>query len=360
MRFLILAYLIFLSGNILLAQVNDRWTAFEDEESQLKGFKNSKGQVMIDPTFMGFTIARSFDNIIAVMEDNNGEYETYYLTKSGKKVGFDSLYVFDNGADCESEGYIRFREKKTYKVGMFDKNGIVIIPADYDELSRVSNGLVWALKDAEKKYWNDHKESGCNHYRWEGGQELLISVENQVLVENFKHDRNIDFYSLSIQQNPTSDSIKVSFIGKNGNYYTFTDTEKHFYEWIKKDLLQNLTQSRLLDFSMDSLTYWKESYGWVSEPKKEFLNRNFEFIKNNLQTILNSGSNNFVRIDGLNSFIYKGDQYNKFFNTCGEAKLEKYPDENIDHNLSQDYFDFLKTDEGYRLISVTLRSEEVK
>lgn len=366
MKAFIIAYFLLLIGQLTFAQNNEVWTSFWNEETDLMGFKNSEGKTMIEPRFMGFTIARSFDNIIAVMEEINGKYEFYYLTKLGKKVGIDSLHIFDNGADCESEGYIRFKDKKTDKVGLFDKDGNVAIPAVYDALSRTHNGLIWALKGAEKKYWDKHKESGCNHYSWKGGQEFLLNTDNEVLIEDFKYEGRLDFFSMVVQDKPASDTTKESLKGVNGKYYVFTDIEKEFNQWIKLELIPNLSISNLEASTMDSLTYWKKNVGWTSEPKHEFLTRNFELIKERLQSTQMTNSDYFVSVNGLNPFMYVGDNYDKYFNTCGEAKLEKYPvldliiNNKNDSDFTQDHFDFLKTDEGYRLINLTIRNGEIK
>jgi len=206
-----------LIGQLTFAQNNEVWTSFWNEETDLMGFINSKDEVMIEPKFMGFNIAKSFNYIIAVMVENNGEYDTYYLSKLGKKVGVDSLHIFDNGADCESEGFIRFKDKKTDKVGMFDNNGNVAIPAVYDALLRTHNGLIWALKEVEKKYWDKHKESGCNHYSWKGGQEVLIDTANNVLVENFQFDNSLNFFTLGRIIEPHSDTTRKSFLAFDGS-----------------------------------------------------------------------------------------------------------------------------------------------
>ncbi len=364
MKSVIITYILLLIGQLTFAQNNEVWTSFRDKESDLIGFKNSEGKIMIKPRFMGLTIARRFDNIIAVMEENNGKYDSYYLTKSGKKVGNDSLYISDNGADCESEGFIMFRDKKTDKVGMFDKNGNIVIPAAYDVLSRTHNGLIRALRGAEKKYWDKHKESGCDHYSWEGGQELLLSADNKILVENFKYEGQIDFYSLRLTEKPSTKSTEISFKGNDGKYYTFTDFEKDFKEWLKNDLLNEPTVSKLVENSMDSITFWKDH--WITKSKNQFIERNFQIIVDKMNLTLDSNTDYFVSIDRLNSFMYKGPDYDNYFNTCGEPNQEKYPvmDLIINHknesDLVQDHFEFLKTDNGYRLISVTIRNGKMR
>lgn len=128
------------------AQNKDVWVAFWNKDSTLIGFQNKAGQIKIVPKFNSFTTACRFANIIGVAEEKGGRISNYYLTKKGKIVGKDSLYIFDNSADCENEGFIRFRDKLSHKVGLFNSNGNVSIPADYDNLMPVRNGMIAALK----------------------------------------------------------------------------------------------------------------------------------------------------------------------------------------------------------------------
>ena len=113
---------------------------------------------------------------------------------------------------------------------------------------------------------------------------------------------------------------------------------------------------------MDTIVFWKS--GWTALPNTKFIDLNFEIIHKLLTSISNPKSDYSVSIDGLNPFMYTNTVYDKYFNTCGEAYKERYPVMNliINHknnsNLVQDLFDFLKTDKGYRLINVTIRSEE--
>ncbi|WHT39712.1 hypothetical protein QNH98_03240 [Myroides sp. mNGS23_01] len=87
---------------------------------------------------------------MAVSEEVGESWKNYYLTKEGRSVGVDSLYIFDNGSDCESEGFIRFRDSKTDQAGMFNSKGDIAIPAVYNDLTRVRNGMIIGLKGAEK------------------------------------------------------------------------------------------------------------------------------------------------------------------------------------------------------------------
>lgn len=363
MKTLLSILTVLLFGHFLYGQSNNVWTSFWDQDSTHIGYKNVDGKIMIEPTFEGFMVAEKFDKVISVMTLTDDKYETYYLNKSGKMFGVDSVYFFDNTPDCESEGYIRFKDKKTDLVGMFDKNGKVVISAEYNALSRVQNGIIKALKNADKKYWDNHKESGCNHFSWKGGQELLISTDNKILVESLEYDGQLDFYSLEINDNPEAEPNGVYFKGTNNKYYHFTDYEKDFVIWLQ-DLTSSLTKQTMIESSMDTIVYWKS--GWTRIPKDEFIDLNYETLGGLLKSIDNSKSDYFISIDGLNSFMYTGNEYDKYFNTCGESRYGKYPVMNLiinhrnENKLVQDHFDFLKTDAGYRLINVTIRSEKIK
>jgi len=240
----ILTFFMTISSFTLLGQSNDTWTSFWNKDTTLIGYKDKNGVVKIEPKFKGFTSASKFDNIIAVSEEIDGKWSNYYLTKSGKIVGKDSLHISDNVSDCESEGFIRFRDSKTDKVGMFDRTGKVVIPAIYNDLTRVRNGMIIGLKGAEKKFWDKDKHSGCNHFSWTGGQEVLIDTMNNVLVENFKYDYSLNFFTLEKTKTPHSDTTRKSFIATDGSLYSFVDFEKEFRQWIKEELLTILARKK--------------------------------------------------------------------------------------------------------------------
>lgn len=154
-RLLYICIFLFLNFSAV-AQSNDIWIAFWNKDTTKIGFKDKNGNIKIEPKFSGFTTARKFENIIAVTEEKNGKWESYYLTKSGKIVGQDSLYVFDNGPDCENEGFIRFTDRKTDKMGMFNAEGKIVIPAEYSNLTKAKNGMFIGLKDAKKEISDEH------------------------------------------------------------------------------------------------------------------------------------------------------------------------------------------------------------
>ena len=124
--------LLLLSISLLaFGQQKDTWIAIWNQDSTLIGFKDSKGNIKIEPKFTSvLTWAEKFNDTVAVREEGK-ERRYYHLTKNGIIVGCDSIYIFDNSFDCESEGFIRFRVKRTDKMGLFDRKRKIVIPVNF-------------------------------------------------------------------------------------------------------------------------------------------------------------------------------------------------------------------------------------
>jgi hypothetical protein len=343
----------------VFAQSNDVWTSFPNKDTTLIGFKDKNGIIKIEPKFNGFTIARKFENIIAVTEEENGKWKNYYLTKKGKIVGRDSLFVFDNGPDCENEGFIRFTDRKTDKMGIFNAEGKIVIPPHYSALTKVRNGLIIALKDAVKKQDGEH-------FFLEGGKEFLIDTNNKILIENFSYNGDLNFYSAEKSKEPSKDPVRESFLGVDGQYYSFINFEKEFKYWLENILLKDLSKANLEKHSFDKITYWKEPDGWMNTSKTKFINQNYTYLKLKLQELKNPKTDHFISSDGLNQFIFESSEYDVYFNNCHESKDWMYPTMDIVINPKnkmdngQDHFEFLRTENGYKLISVSSKTNNLK
>jgi len=361
----ILTFFTLVSTGTLFAQTQDTWSSFWNNDSTLIGYKDHNGRVKIEPKFTGFTSAEKFDDIIAVSEENNGKWSNYYLTKANRKIGRDSLHIFDNGADCESEGFIRFRDSKTDREGMFNRAGEIAVPAIYNALTRVQNGMIIGLKGAEKKFWDEHKESGCNHFSWEGGQEVLIDTLNNILVENFKYDKSLNFYAVEKTNSRLSDPTRESFLAKDGSYYSFINFEKEFTQWITNELQKDLSLERLISISYDTIIC-ESPKGWIKTNKQKLISENFTLLKNGLLEILQPQTDYFISAGSLNPYLFEGAEFEKYYNNCGESKDWIYPtmsiiiSHNKKTNFSQNHYEFLRTEDGYQLISLTIRNEKIK
>lgn len=351
------------------AQENGAWFAFEDEESNLIGFKDATGVIKIEPKYMGLTTALIFNNIIAVMEENNDSLSSYYLLKNGKKFGTDSLYTWDMAFDCESEGLIRFRDSKSDKVGYFDSLGVVVIPSIYNDASPFRNGLAKAIIGAKRICWDGgefSKDNPCEHWSWEGGQSFLIDKDNNILIQNFDPSTELDLYSLQINDTPSDNSFIESFKGINGKFYNFINVEKHFRSWLFETLLTDLNKEKLINNSYTKFALWEDSLGWIFKNSTTVINMNFKVVNSLLGEVKKEHADFFISVDELNPFIYESEEFEKYYDDCGNSKIWRYPvlhlviNHLINADLFQDHFEFLRTDDGYKLISITIRNADLK
>ena len=304
----------------------------QGEQERMLGFKNKKGAVKIEPIINDFVKVKKFDDIMAVLVDvNNTGWTPYYLTKGGKKVGKDMMWMSDWTFDCESEGFIRFRDTKTGYggVGMFDKNGNVAIKPKYQRLSRVHNGMVVALHDAKEERSDDN-------IFYSGGAKELLTARGDILIKDFD-DKDIDLYSLKIAQKISTDNEHKSYLGANGKYYIFEVYEKAFMAWIKKDIFSNLTNENILKHT------YKNS-AKIDIPK---VIRVFNDIKN--QKIEYSMKNSILNVSSGN--------YQEFEDNCGSYEDGKYPSFTFNIKNRQghnNYITFVKTGDSYQLLEANL------
>jgi len=353
--------------NLSLAESSDPWFAFWDKTTELKGFKDKDGKIQIIPKFVGLTSAIKFRDIIAVMEEKDGNYTSYYLLKDGKRVGVNDTYVSDMAFDCESESMIRFRDHSNEKVGFLDSDGHIAIPALYSDASAFRNGMAVALKDAKRICWEGGeytKANECEHWQWKGGKTTLINKMGKVLVDNFDLKRKIDWFSLSISDSASEDDKIVSFKAVNEKYYNFNDTMKVFEYWLNSYFMVNPTKRKLVENTFSEITYWSDKDGWIADTNTLFIERNFEILNKELSWVKQTKDYSIL-VDGLNQFIFNSELYQKYYDDCGNANTWQYPVLSllVNHKTKNDdyqnAFDFLKTDSGYKLISITIRKEKL-
>lgn len=327
--------------------VAQQFTAIYNADSSLTGFQTDRYKVALAPQFIQVG-GNKFDHIVAVVkEDKQGAWQFSYLLSSYKQIGTDSMYMFDNTPDCENEGFIRFTDRKTDRTGIFNRKGKIVVPAIYNTVSRVMNGMVIALQGAKRV--NDGE-----HFYYSGGKDLLIDTTNKILVTDMKSAEDLNMYSLKIEPQPTTDTTKMSFKGVNGKYYTFQVYKKEFSEWLHRDLLPGLTKEKLASHSFSKITY-DNGEDWVSDDKTVFIDQHWDFLQARLKDV-----NAFDIVSGnFNPFIFEGPLYDKYLNNCADAKEWQYPSFTILFNGSNEKgeLDFIRTDEGYQLISVGFARE---
>lgn len=366
-----------LNSNCSFAEQQEQWQRFKDEKSDLYGFKNINHEIMISPKFI-MVDAHKFKNIIAVIEQIDKEnFQSYYLLKNREKVGLDSLYMQGNYLDCENEEKIRFRDKKLDKVGFFNKNGKKVIPAVYSDAEPFRNNMAIVLKAAQRVCHDGTKYSpekgNCEHFRWDGGRSYLINSENKILINDFKHTRDLDWFSLRITEKKLDNPLRESFKGTNQKYYSFVNFEKEFTHWLESKFLLSDDLKALKANSFQKITFWNSDKNqWNSANKDLFLNNNLKTILKIIKELKSLKLKYAIHENstGVMSSSSDDDLYSNYFDSCSNPKTWKYPlfDIVINHYskdskkevLYQDIIEFLKTVDGYRLINFSLKSVELK
>lgn len=317
----------------------------------------------------------TFYNIVAVSEKT----KQYYLLKNGKKVGVDSVYAFDWDYDCEQEGKIRFKDHKLNRVGFLDKNGFPVIPAMYNYASPFRNGMSLVCYGASLRCMDEVEDTtNCEHYGWVGGMNLLINEKNEILIDSLDLSyRNLNWHSLKMNIPNLDTNLYFSVTGRYGITYSFVDYNKEFTQWFYDVFISSLRQEgNVRDHLFEEVTTWIKGKGWVNQNKTSFLDQfPFALTAQRFQTnILKKIS---IGQTDLNQFIFDTPIFRKFYNTCGYQN-EKFPvykvivnykklrqpsptpdkEGNVKSLLVLDYqelFEFLRTENGYQLISASFR-----
>ena len=189
------------------------WISYWDSVSERGGYTDAEGNIKIPARFM--ICPDVFNNIIAVV-DSTG---SYFLLKDGRRVGRDSVYLFDLTPDFESEGKIIYHDVKTDMVGFFDSTGKVVIPAVYNAANSFHNGVAVVYKNGRKKYAEDHE-----HWRLIDGKSVLINAKNEVVIDSLDKNK-IEIDSPMVVTSAKYDStLFISYIGKDGKTYAFLKT----------------------------------------------------------------------------------------------------------------------------------------
>jgi len=331
--------------------------AFFNADSTLVGYKDTSGEIVIPAKLNAdLGLPETFEDIISVLEYQNDKFTSYFLTRTGKVVAVDSLYFFDNTPDCENEGFIRFHSKETDKMGLLNAQGEIQIPAEYSYISQVKNGMISAWKDATKKRERPNEE----HWFWVGGQQLLIDTNNQVLIEDFPLDSNLDFYSVRVDDNLVNDKSREYFKSNTGRTFSFINFDKQFELILEQQLFIPLSSEGLRNICADSIYFYVDRYKQGKLQVNEFLENYFGQVKELVENRVSDSSDFFVSLSafGLDSYIYNSPSFAKYFNNCGFPREWKYPvmglyiTQTVEEERSQSVLEFLKTDDGYKIINV--------
>lgn len=356
-------------------QSDSDWVMFIDKSTNLIGYKNTRGEIKIEPKFTYLTQQNVFKNIMPVYEKSPSQEDSiaqYYLLKDGKKIGRDSLYHGDYFLDCENENKIRFRDPVTDKVGFFNNEGKVVIPAIYSDATSFYNGLAIALPDGKRMCRDGSeysKENPCEHWNWEG-QSILINQNNEILLDSLDLSRfkNIDFYSMEVNpENKKADFVEFTSI--DGKIYSFRDFDKEFRSWFLSDFLLGKRSPGFINDFFPEITIPKEGnftskeisnvqyqdYAWTVDKAENVLEKNGPLIQDILNKV--NQKNLITSISKGHAPILLDDKmYKEYFSDCGDFLDKKHPYFEViitDNNgLVLNGLGFIRTNDGYKLLEI--------
>jgi hypothetical protein len=356
------------------AQSTGPWTQFSVRAhgEYRYGYRDASGRVRIPAKFGNFTNARTFRYIMAVSESKSPK--EYYLLKNGRKVGIDSVFMFDYQYDCDSEGKILFRDKRKDRVGFLNAQGKAVIPAIYNFALPFHNGLVVALIGA-KRSCGDHTLDTlhCEHLGWAGGHKVLLNERGEVLLNNLDTELTgngrLNWYSLKINDPAPDTATTVTLRAVNGDRYTFIDYEKEFKQWLYDVLVPTVRRGEAAQVSALCFTDLAVSVrpfrGWPHFTPDTFWAKYQQAALRPKLGALQRGAPGVAIFAGdLNTLTFESRDFQPFLTDCGEHFSEKYPvfevvltypaqpaDASIDH---QEHFEFIRTASGYQFFSMSL------
>ncbi len=281
---------IFLFSALTFGQEDTNWYAYYNTDSTKIGYRDAKGNVKIEPKFNPFATEQIFKEVIAVSEIiSENKHQSYYLNKKGKKFGIDSTYLFDFEYATFNDGKIKFHDYKTDRVGFFDANGKVIIPAIYNDAGDFREGIVRVLIGAKRWCYdtNSEKSENCEHYGWKDGRNIMINNKNEELFEipeKKDYSYTLDYSKFKVNEK-TDPDIYTSYKGNDGNIYSFYSPERDFNKWFYTVFIPDFEKHNTILpkyfyelISVSDNDHPKEYTAWKNHKKDEYMKNNITWI----------------------------------------------------------------------------------
>lgn len=329
---------------------NSVWISYTEENSELYGFTDEKGNVMIPPRFTGFFSAKKFYNIIGAMSEENGRMEQYFLLKDGTKFGYDSLYIKDMKFDCEHEGHIRFRDPYTYNTGLFDSTGRIVLVSDYNDLSQVHKGYLFAVKNAQKILTQNDFE---NQFIWVGGVVDLIKTDGTILVDSIYRYETLNLHSIQIHDSePQTNEERRTFRGRDNKFYSFIDNKISFECFLKK-LSKNIKENL-----HDDLIVWSEMEEWTDARASIFWKVNQKKMEEFVLFVTDTTQIYYLNVQNYIPYTEKTFSYfERYRDNCDNWNTMEYPIFEVSYPSEDDTLlsmYFLKMEDGFKIIAVRI------
>ena len=162
--------------NIEVSEKSHVLEPFEDSQTKLMGYKDKAGKVVIKAQFK---MAHPF-NKFGIADVWMGSNDWRKINTEGQILV--RSYFFDNGPDYFCSGLARFTEKG--KIGFIDQSGKTIIPAQFDWARPFSctEPITVVCIGCHEEQCGSGVAAGCCHSEMKGGSWGAIDKQGMVIV----------------------------------------------------------------------------------------------------------------------------------------------------------------------------------
>gem|GEM_PF-5329332 len=310
-----LVQVFFVLFSIFCFSQDSNWYAFYNPDSTKLGFRDSEGNIKIEPKYETYVTNRVFKNVIVVIEkDKNDTFNSYYLNRKGEKFGENSVYMSGTSDIMEDpeeyDGIIKFRNPKTGNVGFFDADGNTVIPDIYNDITNFHNGIAFSLRGATWPKCNSKIED-CEHLWWQGGKAFALNIKGEELFEVEEvYSSKVELKNPKINKSVDTETHKI-YKGSDGNTYAFCIPEKDFKKWFETvfitDFKRNKTVMPIYFYeliSVDDNDNPKHNTAWKNHKKEDYIIKNQKRIDNIFYNVISGNYKASIRWEYYSNNLY--------------------------------------------------------
>ena len=317
-----------------------------------------------------FIVVVLFVYVSALAQDNvddMGLYVRYSFNKDETYLNLERLFSLKQEYRCDTTKYSRFVDKETGLIGMLDRQGRVIIKPKYNGLSTVNKGVLVALKNANKRSYQTfmHRkfknldDQECIHILWEDGKLEVINLEEQIVIENFSYNSYLNLQSIKVDSVKSKETTRQSYKALDGTYYSFTNYKKELVTTLNRLIQDSISTEELKDICFDSVYSLETKRSWKPKSREVFVDNNYNVLRSKLEYIRNLDVDELIFETKLNPRLLKGFENSIYVDECNTLKniypvLKLLTKTELNGRIIVDYYDFLRTDDGFKLIRVLL------
>lgn len=210
---------------------------FSDPVTELVGFKDARGRVRFPARFHNaFTGGQVLRDVVPAIDTGT----PFFLRRDGGRFGFDSAFLDgENMPYCMREGHIQFQDPTTRRMGFFDAQWHVAIPALYLFAGPFRGGYSQVIREGRQVCAHGKPRDSAvlgEHCYWSGNV-ILIDRTGKVVVDTFALPMDFapDWLSARIVD-AESDTSRRTWKTTDGRFLSIASTERSFQAWLEANL----------------------------------------------------------------------------------------------------------------------------